>query len=266
MILSITNSPDDVFQGFLELVGPKTAEGEKPDLSHEAQLATYAVQNWLALEDAGEYAQSWQVAAESFHKAVTREAWVAESEKIRKQTGALVSRKATSTKQTTALPGMPDGSYFIEEFATSFARQTSAVETVTFSLEKDGQWKAVAYLIRPRTSEETAAVAAAQTWLAGIDGGHYAESWTDASEFFRNALTQDKWVAAMQSVRAPLGDLKIRTVDSAVASTSLPGVPDGNYVVMQFRTAFSKMKSATETVTFSLEKDGAWRASGYYIK
>jgi serine/threonine protein kinase len=240
----------------------KLVQNENP----AGQSATSAVQGWLALDDAGEYTQGWLAAAESFRAAVTREDWVAESEKIRKQTGTLVSRKTTSTKQTITLPGMPDGSYFVEEFATSFTSLTSAVETVTFSLEKDGQWKAIAYLIRPRTPAETAAVGAAQIWLTGIDDGHYAESWTDAAEYFRNAITQDKWVAAMQSVRAPLGDLKIRTVDSVVATTSLPGASDGNYVVMQFNTAFSNMKSATETVTFSREKDGAWRASGYFIK
>jgi serine/threonine protein kinase len=275
------NAPADLREAKAHLAELRVEYSDQSNIAQEAiagikaleqrgsatgQIVTFAVQNWLALEDAGEYAQSWQAAAESFHEAVTRDDWVAESEKIRKQIGTLVSRRATSTKQSSALPGMPDGSYFVEEFATSFTGLTSAVETITFSLEKDGQWKAIAYLIRPRTVAETAAASAAQTWLTGIDSGDYAKSWTDASGYFRNAITQDKWVSALQSVRTPLGDLKIRTVDSAVATTSLPGMPDGSYVVMQFHTAFANMKSATETVTFSLGKDGTWRASGYYIK
>ena len=132
--------------------------------------------------------------------------------------------------------------------------------------EKDGQWRAIYYLIRPRTAEQTAAVAAAQKWLAGIDAGNYAASWSDASDYFKGAITQDKWIAALESVRKPLGELKIRTVDSAVTETHLPATPDGKYVVMQFETAFSKMNNATETVTFSLEADGTWKACGYYIK
>lgn len=48
--------------------------------------------------------------------------------------------------------------------------------------------------------------------------------------------------------------------------TSLPGAPDGEYVVIQFETSFEKKKSSLETVTPMKEKDGAWRVSGYYIK
>jgi hypothetical protein len=48
--------------------------------------------------------------------------------------------------------------------------------------------------------------------------------------------------------------------------TSLPGAPDGDYVVIQFVTSFGNKKSAIETVTPMLEKDGSWRVSGYYIR
>jgi hypothetical protein len=164
------------------------------------------------------------------------------------------------------VPELPAGSYFVAQFETSFAALTNAVETVEFSQENDGQWKAVSYLIRPRTAEQTAAVMAAQKWLAGIDAGNYADSWTDAAEFFQGAITQDKWVSALKSVHAPLGKMEIRTVDSAVTETEMPGAPDGRYVVMQFETAFAGMNPATETVTFVLEKDGQWKADGYYIK
>ena len=77
---------------------------------------------------------------------------------------------------------------------------------------------------------------------------------------------RDKWVSALKSVHAPLGKMEIRTVDSAVTETEMPGAPDGRYVVMQFETAFAGMNPATETVTFVLEKDGQWKADGYYIK
>jgi hypothetical protein len=161
---------------------------------------------------------------------------------------------------------MPDGSYLVIQFETAFAALNNAVETVEFMQEKDGQWRAASYLIRPRTAEQTAAVTAAQQWLAGIDTGNYAQSWTDAAEFFQGAITQDKWIAALNNVRAPLGKMEIRTVNSAVTETQLPGAPDGKYVLMQFNTAFVNMSRATETVTFVLEKDGQWKADSYYIK
>jgi hypothetical protein len=70
----------------------------------------------------------------------------------------------------------------------------------------------------------------------------------------------------MQQVRKPLGPLVSRKVKSAQELTSLPGAPDGHYIVMQFETSFANKKSAIETVTFMQEKDGKWKAAGYYIK
>ena len=113
---------------------------------------------------------------------------------------------------------------------------------------------------------EKAATSAAQTWLAAIDHGDYAQSWQNAAAFFQNAVTEEKWKTSMETFRKPLGDLASRTLKSAQAMTKLPGAPDGQYVVMQFETSFANKKSAIETVTFMLEKDGQWKSAGYFIK
>ena len=70
----------------------------------------------------------------------------------------------------------------------------------------------------------------------------------------------------MKSVRKPLGQNLSREVNFKKYTTSLPGAPDGEYVVIQFTTSFSHKKSAVETVTPMLDTDGKWRVSGYYIK
>jgi hypothetical protein len=70
----------------------------------------------------------------------------------------------------------------------------------------------------------------------------------------------------LQASRAPLGKLISRNIKSAVYKTSLPGAPDGQYVVIQFESSFEHKKSAIETVTPSLGDDGQWRASGYFIR
>jgi hypothetical protein len=54
-------------------------------------------------------------------------------------------------------------------------------------------------------------------------------------------------------------------VESAQYRTSLPGAPDGEYVVIRFKTEFENKKEAYETVTPMKDKDGEWRVSGYYI-
>jgi Protein of unknown function (DUF4019) len=83
---------------------------------------------------------------------------------------------------------------------------------------------------------------------------------------FKQAVSQDRWVQMLQAKRAPMGKLLSRTLKSAVYTTSLPGAPDGQYVVIVYESTFEHKKSAIETVTPSLGKDGQWRVSGYFIR
>ena len=115
-------------------------------------------------------------------------------------------------------------------------------------------------------AENPKTAAAAQSWLAQIDSGNYAKSWKEASAYFRGALTEKAWTDALNGTRKPLGKLVSRKLTKAQNAQSLPGAPDGNYVVMQFDTSFINKKDAVETVTFMQEKDGKWKAAGYYIK
>jgi len=121
-------------------------------------------------------------------------------------------------------------------------------------------------VVLAREAAENPATASAQSWLAQIDSGNYAKSWKEASAYFQGALTEKGWVDALNGARKPLGKLLSRKLTKVQNAQSLPGAPDGNYVVMQFDTSFANKKSAVETVTFMQEKDGKWKAAGYYIK
>jgi hypothetical protein len=57
-----------------------------------------------------------------------------------------------------------------------------------------------------------------------------------------------------------------RTLKSRQYAASLPGAPDGKYVVIQYDSVFENKKGAVETVTPMLDPDGTWRVSGYFIK
>jgi hypothetical protein len=113
---------------------------------------------------------------------------------------------------------------------------------------------------------EADAVESARAWLTLIDEGKYADSWNDAAEIFKDAVKKEKWMQALQGVRKPLGNLISRETKNTTYKTSLPGAPNGEYVVIQFKASFENKKSAIETVTPMLDKDGNWRVSGYYIK
>ncbi|MBW2488940.1 MAG: DUF4019 domain-containing protein [Deltaproteobacteria bacterium] len=114
--------------------------------------------------------------------------------------------------------------------------------------------------------KEAHALTAAKTWLALVDEGIYGDSWTTAAAYFKNAITKEKWEQMLTAVRNPLGRLVFRELISTTYTQSLPAAPDGEYVVIQFKTKFKNKKSAIETVTPMLDNDGEWRVSGYYIK
>ena len=114
--------------------------------------------------------------------------------------------------------------------------------------------------------EQQAAQQASDSWLTLVDGGRYGESWDEASLLFRNAVTKPGWVQKVSAVRDPLGKVTSRRLENASYTKTLPGAPDGEYVVIQYDTSFELKQSAVETVTPMLDKDGKWRVSGYFIR
>ena len=114
-------------------------------------------------------------------------------------------------------------------------------------------------------SRESAALIATGKWLGLIDAGNYTESRDKAAESFRKAVTPEQWRQSLQTVREPLGKLFLRRVKTKTYTTSLPGLPDGEYVVIEFDTFFEYKQSAIETVTSVLERDGQWKVIGYSL-
>ena len=116
------------------------------------------------------------------------------------------------------------------------------------------------------SEKEKAAISGALKWLTTVDEEKYADSWNEAAQYFKNAVKKEQWEQSLRAVRKPLGKLVSREPKSTIYKTSLPGAPDGQYVVIQFQSSFENKKLAIETVTPMLDKDGNWRVSGYYIK
>ena len=113
---------------------------------------------------------------------------------------------------------------------------------------------------------DAAARPAAIEWLKKVDTSNYSGSWDSAASMFKSAVSVQAWEKAAQSVRAPLGTLRSRAEKSATASSTLPGAPDGKYVVLQYDTVFENKAAAVETLTLTQDRDGHWRVAGYFIK
>ena len=118
----------------------------------------------------------------------------------------------------------------------------------------------------PTQEQEKAAQLAAETWLGVVDEGKYDESWRTAASIFQQAVPQDKWVEQVGMVRNAFGKASGRKLRVIKYMTSVPGAPDGQYVILQYEATFENKKNAVETITPTLDKDGSWKVSGYYIK
>lgn len=110
------------------------------------------------------------------------------------------------------------------------------------------------------------AQAGAVEWLSHLDTGNFAEGWKSTSAYFQKNVQQTKFEQLASELRHPLGKFLSRKLKRTINTKSPSGLPNGEYVVLQFDTSFVNKKTAVETVTMVLETGGDWKVSEYYIK
>lgn len=113
---------------------------------------------------------------------------------------------------------------------------------------------------------EKAAVKAAEKWLEVVDEGKYADSYDATAAFFQANMTKEDWDKALTGILPPLGKVKSRELVSSRYLKRMPGAPDGEYVMIQFKSSFENKEEAVETVTPQKDENGKWRVCGYFIK
>jgi hypothetical protein len=109
------------------------------------------------------------------------------------------------------------------------------------------------------------ATEAARSWLALVDANDYAQSWKSASTLLQSHVTEAQWESAGKAARDPLGPVVARNVASVDFTATLPGAPDGQYVVVQFDTKFANKAAATETIAMAMD-GGSWKTAGYHVR
>jgi len=120
--------------------------------------------------------------------------------------------------------------------------------------------------LAPGPGMEMRIISEMQAWLLVLDRDEYGKSWATAAESLQAAITENGWNAALEGARKPLGAVKSRRILDLKKANALPGAPDGEYLIIQFDTSFAAKADAVETVTFVKEKDGTWKAAGYFVR
>jgi hypothetical protein len=110
------------------------------------------------------------------------------------------------------------------------------------------------------------AVSAAQLWLHEVDADQYAKAWDRAAPLFQSQTSKAQWDVQMIRIRGLLGSVKLRKLASTSAKRQLPGLPDGEYLVLLFATSFEHKARGSETVTLVRDKGGLWQAASYVIR
>ena len=94
---------------------------------------------------------------------------------------------------------------------------------------------------------------------------NYSQSWDNAASLFQKAISKEQWTQQLSGIVPPLGKVISRDIISSDYHTTLPGAPDGEYIVIQFKTAFENKNESIETVT-QMKDGNQWKVSGYFIK
>ena len=110
------------------------------------------------------------------------------------------------------------------------------------------------------------ALEAANLWLGLADINRAQQSWDQAAPVFQRAISVEDWAQNLQAARSPLGKVKARKTRDAVFTRNIAGQPEGEYVVIQYDTAFENKADAHEMVTMVYGIDGRWRVAGYLVR
>jgi hypothetical protein len=108
-------------------------------------------------------------------------------------------------------------------------------------------------------------VEAAKSFLALIDAVKYDESWDAAAPTLKGLVKQGMWTQIQAANHRRFGTLSSRRFESAEATTTIPGSPDGQYVVVKYRSTYGS-KRASETVTVTHTDEGQWKVLQYELK
>lgn len=115
-----------------------------------------------------------------------------------------------------------------------------------------------------QTFKIEAAADIAAAWLVLIDDGAYDESWDVASSVVQGAMHKDEWGPTIRQARAPYDPISNRELVPSQFMTSVPNMPDGEYVRLTFATDTASGK-VNEIVALIYE-GGGWSVMGYFLR
>src|SRR5262245_3154919 len=116
-----------------------------------------------------------------------------------------------------------------------------------------------------RKAKIEAATRVAEAWLKIYYAGEYARAWDEAAALIRR-LTKEDAIRIFQTSAQLTGKPLTRSLVHQKYETSFFGLPDGEYVTIEYRTDFEHAKGLHELILVTWEPDGRWRVGTYGIQ
>lgn len=104
----------------------------------------------------------------------------------------------------------------------------------------------------PQSASGKAIVQAASNWFNLIDKHDWNSSYALFCPFILKVLDLPSWITASAAIETQ-GTLVSRQLQAFNDHTTLPGLPDGQYHSLIFKSEFSQKKSTTESLVLQLD-------------
>lgn len=105
---------------------------------------------------------------------------------------------------------------------------------------------------------------AADRWLKLMDAGDYGSSWDTGSNIFRFTIKRNEWIEAETKLRKPFGQLISRKLMEQRPAKNPRGLPEGDYMVLYYKSSFTNRPDISELITMVLSTDGQWKVLTYH--
>ncbi|MDQ2867235.1 MAG: DUF4019 domain-containing protein [Verrucomicrobiota bacterium] len=113
------------------------------------------------------------------------------------------------------------------------------------------------------TPQEAAAQAVAKNWLALADAGNATDSYAAMAPLARQQVSAEKWAELLGQARSEGGAMQTRTLRSSRFASKSPAGRTGEFVFLEYDTAFEKGGHVTESVALMKCDDGKFHVVQY---
>jgi hypothetical protein len=106
----------------------------------------------------------------------------------------------------------------------------------------------------------------ARGYLEFLDQNNFEEAWEEMSDLFRSLNNKTHWQNQQQVIRSIYGPLSFRQLLRFSYRQSYSLSPDGEYVIVQYKSGYQNRTDTVETVVFDCRNDPECSIREYIIK